>query len=70
MVGVRKYQPYTHLVKTKIAEQFPNLKDHKYGKYFAEIQDTLILDSDNLKYEDPVLREVNQEFLALNQEAS
>jgi len=62
LVGIKRYKPYTQLVKAKIDEQCPNLKNYKKASYFVEIQDKLMLVNDHLHFEDPVLEELNQEF--------
>jgi pyrophosphate--fructose-6-phosphate 1-phosphotransferase len=55
LVGVKKYKPYSQLVKAKISEQYPILKDEKYASYFVEVQDKLMLVNDHLTFDDPAL---------------
>jgi hypothetical protein len=37
LVGIKQYKPYTQLVKAKIDEQLPHLKNYTQGSYFVEI---------------------------------
>lgn len=62
LVGIKKYKPFTQLVKAKIDEQLPNLKNFTKASYFVEIQDKLMLVNDHLHFEDPVLEQLNQDF--------
>lgn len=62
LVGIKKYKPYTQLVKAKIDEQLPNLKTHTKASYFVEVQDKLMLVNDHLQFDDKVLEKLNQEF--------
>lgn len=64
-MGIKKYKPYTQLVKAKIGEQLPHLKNYTKASYFVEIQDKLMLVSDHLSFDDPVLQKLNQEFQQL-----
>ena len=59
LAAVKKYKPFSQLVKAKIDEQFPHLRNHINGNYFVEIQDRLMLIEDHLKYDDPVLEKLN-----------
>ena len=56
LCGVKKFKPFSQLVKAKIDEQFPHLNSDRYGTYFVEAQDRLLLISDHLKYDDSVLQ--------------
>ena len=62
LVGIKKYKPFTQLVKAKIDEQLPNLKNYTRASYFVEIQDKLMLVNDHMHFEDPVLEQLNQDF--------
>jgi hypothetical protein len=62
LVGIKKYKPYTQLVKAKIDEQLPALKNHIKASYFVEIQDKLMLVNDHLHFDDPVLQTLNNQF--------
>jgi hypothetical protein len=43
LVGIKKYKPFTQLVKAKIDEQLPNIKKYSKASYFVEIQDKLMI---------------------------
>lgn len=62
LVGIKKYKPFTQLVKAKIDEQLPNIKSNSKASYFVEIQDKLMLVTDQTHYDDPVLGQLNKEF--------
>jgi hypothetical protein len=62
LVGIKKYKPFTQLVKAKIDEQLPNLKNYTKASYFVEIQDKLMLVDDHMHFDDPVLEQLNQDF--------
>lgn len=62
LVGIKKYKPFTQLVKAKIDEQMPVLKNYTQASYFVEIQNRLMLVNDHLHFEDPVLEKLNQKF--------
>ena len=62
LVGIKKYKPFTQLVKAKIDEQLPNLKNYTKASYFVEIQDKLMLVNDHMHFDDPVLEQLNQDF--------
>jgi hypothetical protein len=59
LVGIKKYKPYTQLVKAKIDEQLPLLKNYVPASYFVEIQDRLMLVNDHLTFDDPALEKLN-----------
>lgn len=61
--GIKKYKPFSQLVKAKIDEQYPNIKNEPTAQYFVEVQDKLLLQDDTyLKYDDKVLEKLNREF--------
>jgi hypothetical protein len=55
LVGIKKYKPFTQLVKAKIDEQLPNLKNYTRASYFVEIQDKLMVVNDHMHYDDPII---------------
>jgi hypothetical protein len=62
LVGIKRYKPFTQLVKAKIEEQLINLKNYTRASYFVEIQDKLMLVNDHMHFDDPVLEQLNQDF--------
>ncbi len=62
LVGIKKYKPFTQLVKAKIDEQLPYIKNYTKASYFVEIQDKLMLVTDHMHFDDPVLEQLNQDF--------
>lgn len=62
LVGIKKYKPFTQLVKAKMDEQLPLLKNYAKGSYFVEIQDKLLLVRSHFQYDDPCLESLNEEF--------
>ena len=62
LVGIKKYKPFTQLVKAKIDEQLPKSKNYTKASYFVEIQDKLMLVTDHMHYDDPVLEQLNHDF--------
>ena len=37
LAAIKKYKPFSQLVKAKIDEQFPHMRHHTYANYFVEV---------------------------------
>jgi hypothetical protein len=52
LAAIKRYVPFSQLVKAKIEEQFPHINGSSDATYFTEVQDRLLLINDHLVYED------------------
>lgn len=61
--GIKKYFPISELVRAKISEQYPNLRQSRPANYFVEIQDKL-LTNQSFVHNDEALDTLNKEMLS------
>ena len=59
VTATKKYFPRTALIKDKIENQFPNMKDEPTANYFVEIHDDLLTNT-HYKHPEEELQEVNE----------
>lgn len=62
LAGIKKYQPYSQLVYSKIQEQFPNTDSNMMSSNFVEIQDKILTDQGYFTSPDEKIEKLNSFF--------